>query len=286
MKHLTCASLLALALFAPSPPVSAAEDYDNCAGYIDSLPAVIGTQGVWCLRHDLSTGMTSGAAISVNVNNVTIDCNDFKLGGLQAGAASETIGIHGSDRLNTTVRNCSVRGFKRGVFLQGLGGGGHVVEDNRFDDNLYIAIQVEGDGSSVRRNHLYETGGSTTEVHAHGILAAGNMDVLDNTIGSVRAAAEGAGIATAIMVSNNNGGSISGNHVDGLWGGPDGGVRGIRALQGRLVLRNNVLMDNAPDAAVAFLCDSTDARLKDNMINGYFTPNSGCGDAGGNTSPP
>jgi hypothetical protein len=67
------------------PPAQAAESYDNCSGYIDSVPAVIATQGTWCLRKDLSTAQTSGNAIEIAANNVVIDCNDFKLGGLAAG---------------------------------------------------------------------------------------------------------------------------------------------------------------------------------------------------------
>jgi len=47
----------------------AAESYDNCSGYIDSLSTYIGKQGNWCLRKDLSTAITSGAAIAVNTNN-------------------------------------------------------------------------------------------------------------------------------------------------------------------------------------------------------------------------
>src|SRR5688572_11288780 len=63
----------------------AARSYDTCTGYVESLPATIGSPGQWCLRRDLSTAQTSGAAITVAANNVTLDCNDFKLGGLSAG---------------------------------------------------------------------------------------------------------------------------------------------------------------------------------------------------------
>src|SRR5690606_30008425 len=73
--------LLGLLWLAPAP-ATAADSFDSCTGYIDSLPATISSQGVWCLRGHLSTGISSGDAISINTNNVTIDCNDFKLGGL------------------------------------------------------------------------------------------------------------------------------------------------------------------------------------------------------------
>ena len=74
-------------------PASAAESYDNCAGFITSLPAVISSQGTWCMKQDLATAVTSGFVITVATNNVTIDCNNFKLGGLAAGAGTQASGI-------------------------------------------------------------------------------------------------------------------------------------------------------------------------------------------------
>ena len=50
----------------------AAQSLDTCAGFLDTLPTTISTQGVWCLRHDLSTNIASGNAITVATNNVTI----------------------------------------------------------------------------------------------------------------------------------------------------------------------------------------------------------------------
>src|SRR5688572_11895990 len=136
----------------------AAESYDNCAGFIDSLPATISTQGVWCLRKDVSTAIAAGAAITVATNNVTLDCNDFKLGGLSAGTATATRGILATGRQNIRVRNCNIRGFHTGLDIEG---GGHLVEDNNLNGNLSVGLRVSGDGSIVRRNSVIDTGGST-----------------------------------------------------------------------------------------------------------------------------
>src|SRR5690606_24652633 len=87
------AALLLLGGLAATQPARAAQSYDACTGFIDSVPATISTQGVWCLRKDLSTNITSGNAITIATNNVTIDCNDFKLGGLAAGNGSNAFGI-------------------------------------------------------------------------------------------------------------------------------------------------------------------------------------------------
>src|SRR6187200_130915 len=126
--------LLALLLLLPAAPIAlAAEGYDACTGFIDSLPATITTQGTWCLRKDLSTAIAAGTAITLATNNVTLDCNGFKLGGLSGGADSQATAVSALERLNIAVRHCSIRGFSVGVSLAGLSTGGHLVEDNRFD---------------------------------------------------------------------------------------------------------------------------------------------------------
>jgi parallel beta-helix repeat protein len=165
------------ALFA-SHPAHAAESYDNCTGFIESLPTTVSTQGVWCLRHDLATAMSSGNAITIAGNNITVDCNGFKIGGLAAGSASLAEGINSNNRQNATVRHCNIRGFRYGIDL--FGGGGHLVEDNRLDNNLEIGIVVQGDNNRVRRNAVYDTGGRIGSNTAYGIDAS--ADIVDNTV--------------------------------------------------------------------------------------------------------
>src|SRR4029079_11229258 len=130
-----------------TPDALAAQSYDNCTGYITVLPAIISTQGTWCLKQDLATANATGAAITINTNNVTIDCNNFKLGGLAAGLGTTAIGIHAAARINATARHCNIRGFLGCIYFSGITGGGHAIEDNRFDGNTYVAAQIEGDGS-------------------------------------------------------------------------------------------------------------------------------------------
>src|SRR4249920_1444376 len=94
---------LAMLFFLCGPRLAhAAQSYDNCTGFITSLPATISTQGTWCLKQDLATAVTTGSAILINTNNVTIDCNDFKLGGLGAGLATLANGIYSLNRVNAT----------------------------------------------------------------------------------------------------------------------------------------------------------------------------------------
>ena len=66
---------LAATLLAPAP--GRAETFHHCTGFIDAVPAVLATQGVWCLRQDLATALNTGQIISIQTNNVTIDCNGY-----------------------------------------------------------------------------------------------------------------------------------------------------------------------------------------------------------------
>ena len=186
---------------------------------IAALPATLSSQGVYCLTRDLASSLESGAAVTVATNNVTIDCNGYKLGNLAASAATTAVGILASGRLNTTVRGCGIRGFRVGIRVEG---GGHLVEDNRLDFNRNIAIVIAGDGGTVRRNRVFSTGGGTTAMAAAGIHATYGVDVLDNLVSGVEAKPGTGYQATGVYSIGNTGGSIEGNRIRGLAGGAAG----------------------------------------------------------------
>ena len=114
-------SIAVLAAFCgASNPAAASESYDNCVGFIDALPAVITTQGTWCLRQNLDTSATSGNMIEIQTNNVTIDCNGFRLRGSGGSASTTAEGIHATGQLNLVIRHCTIRGFQVGIELSGF----------------------------------------------------------------------------------------------------------------------------------------------------------------------
>ena len=228
MRMITiCLTTLALLAGLLAAPAHAAESYDNCIGYIDTLPITISTQGVWCLRHDVSTAISSGTAISIATNNVTIDCNDFKIGGLQAGAGSFARGIGAINRLNSTVRNCTVRGFYYGIDLEA--GGGHLVEDNRIDQSLSTGIRMlGGNNNHVQRNLVYDTGGSANGGGAYGMLVSAN--VLDNTVAGMMAGPNTEAIGIALYgLDGGRSIVVRGNQVSGLVVSGTGTATGISA---------------------------------------------------------
>lgn len=285
MKFLASAALLALAFLLPTSGARAAESYDACTGTVTTLPFTISTPGTWCLKQDLSTA-ASGAAITVNASNVTLDCNGFRIDGTAAGIGAANRGVAASGRLNVAVRNCQVRGFQYGIVLLGATGGDHLVEHNRLSGNTSFGIFIEGDGSLVRDNQVSMTGGSTLTPHAYGIYARYITDIVDNTVSGV--AGNGtSGNIIGIFTLNNTGGTVVGNRVHGLVKAGTTPLRGILNNQSsRMVLvRNNVSGDGSA-GGVGITCTSSGSRVKDSVVSGFPTGLSACGDAGRNDITP
>lgn len=245
MSLKSLASLCVLAALAWSKPAPAAESFHTCTGTITTLPAVITTPGTWCLASDLSTAIASGNAITVSTNNVTINCNDFRVGGLAAGLGTQAVGINADGRTNTTVRNCNIRGFWYGMSLEGVGA---LAENNRMDGNTWVSLGIGGDGSTARGNRILNTGGSTVVignlVKAVGIYSDGNVEIYDNVVNGVRARVGTNGYAFGINPLNNETGSVYRNQVKNVVADGTGYANGISffATTGRVtVFENNVI---------------------------------------------
>jgi len=211
-------ALAAVPGFVLSTWSTAAAETVNCTT-IAALPAVITTQGVHCLKGDLATPMPSGHAIEINTNNVTIDLNGFKLGGLAAGIGTNTFGIYAKDRQNIAIRNGTIRGFRQAIVIETTGASqGHLIEDIRADQNTEAGIQVNGSGSIVRNNRIVDTGGTTalgTTVPAYGIYVSGDgMRVIDNDIADVHGT--GGSVGFAILFASGNNALAVNNRMTGV----------------------------------------------------------------------
>jgi len=283
--------LAALALAVP-PAARAAQDYDGCTGFIDSLPATVSTPGVWCLRKDLSTPMSSGQAITLGADDVTLDRNDFKLGGLAAGTGASVSGISASGRERATVRRCNVRGFRWGISIGG--GSGHLVEDNRLEDSRYVGIMASNVGVvHVRRNRVVDTGGVPENIDFHGIYcdapAGGVCHVEDNTVDGVAGVSGWYSTAIGIRVPRTMGGRVAGNSVRNLV--PTGlgtHARGIYLdpTEGAYttVSDNRLALGTPVAGSIAIACFGSDTTAGGNAAWGFAFGLSNCIDDGGNAS--
>jgi hypothetical protein len=285
-----------LALLAVGPRTAhAAESYDNCTGFITSLPAVITARGTWCMNQDLYTAMTSGDAIELQTSDVVIDCNNFRLDGSAAGLATQARGISALGNARATVRHCDIRGFKIGILTDGVGSdghGGHLVEDNRLSGSTYSGIQIIGNGSVVRRNRIFNTGGSTVSSYPRAIYSELTVDILNNTISGVIAPSAANSNATGIYVSagpigfRGPAGRIIGNNVRGLLPAGTGKAYAIDGDQsGRVIIRNNDLVGNGSAGSFGIWCGAK-GIARNNVTNGFETGVLNCVDGGGNAALP
>lgn len=293
LRNFAALALLAVTSLLASSGARAAADYENCTGFITTLPATINSSGTWCFNQNLSTAITSGQAILVDAENVVIDCNDFKLDGLAAGASTQAKGIVLQNHGHDTVRHCNIRGFYFGVYFNSNLGGGHLVEDNRFDGNTYCALQVDGSGSVVRRNRIFDTGGgtATSNYSAFALSIHDDVDVLDNTIAGVVVAGGHVGSAWGMYVGTPKGETIRGNHISGLVPGVVGpssgsaiGIYGNDA--GPMTLRNNDLVGDGSSFGDGLHCADSQGLAKDNLIKGFVNGLNGCSNNGGNVVKP
>ena len=192
--HRQLIQVLALVTFALSMASSAVAQAPCTA--ITFVPYTISAPGAYCLTADITTAMTSGTAITINANSVTLDLNGHKLAG-NAGVGTLTSGITAAGRKYIVVRNGTIRGFLYGVVF--TGSVASVIEDVIAEGNHYCGLTVEGVGLLVRRNAVVNTGGTTVlgpNTAGIAIIAVGSVMVRDNDIASV--VAMGTGTATGV----------------------------------------------------------------------------------------
>jgi len=266
-----------------------AETFHACDQFITTLPATLSTQGVYCLSQDVSTAQTSGNAISIANNNITIDCNGYKIGGLGGGASTDAYGIFAMDRLNITVRHCSVRGFRVGVALIGPSASGGLIEDNRLDQNRVAAIYTGGKSHTIRRNLISDTGGRPA-TNAAGIRAGGDaVEVSDNSITHVFASGTDALTGSAVGIAFNGAGSVArGNRIQNLLRGGTGETTGIDAYGAYITVEGNsmVLMNTDAAAAGRGVWGGIKTACRDNVISGWTNALELCSVALDNLSAP
>ena len=246
---------------------------------IESVPYTITAQGSYRLTHNLSTAQPSGAAITIASDFVVLDLGGFKIGGGAAGLGTTTVGVYGLGRRNVTIRNGNVRGFLRGIFLEGSSSEANVVENVRADENTLAGIHLVGRGSIIRRNLVVATGGTTAmgpDADTFGILADGALArVIDNDV--LDTVPVGSGTGYAIQVANAAGSIVekdrAGNFTPVL-------SAGVFAASGANVLAVGNRLTGFTSGVWYF--GGATGKYARNLTSGVGTPYTGGTDDGGN----
>jgi parallel beta-helix repeat protein len=254
----------------------------NCTA-ITSVPYTISVPGIYCLTGNLETDMTSGNAITINVNNVVIDLNGRKLGGGAAGAGTEANGIYAYLRKNITVKNGTIRGFYYGVLLDDTSpyttSQGHIIEDIRADMNTAYGIYVSGRGNIIRNNQVVDTGGSTNSNWAYGISVTGpGSRVLNNDVYETKE--QSTGDAYGIYMYG-DGGVVLNNRIGNQAFGTETSYGIYIEYSYNVIVKSNTI--SRMEWGIAFFSPST-GLYGDNLASGCTSPFVGGTVAGPNYS--
>ncbi len=230
-----------------SPSSSSSGTVQDCTEIV-SVPVTITVPGHYCLKRDLGTGMSSGQAIRIEANYVTIDLNGFKLGGLAAGPSTQATGIYAYGYGNITIRNGTVRGFRTNIAIVSTGDGssttGHIVENIRSENARSVGMDVGGWRVLVRDNFIVNT-----------------LNPAENTVIGLR-------------IADSRGSVVSGNVVTGVLA--ETGAIGIylSGANGVLVEGNRVFDVTASFARSVYSTHTARVVAKDNVLanrsNGQF----------------
>jgi len=235
---LALAGLLVLSLFAvagnlepTAPPGPTMKTLDQVEPRIPigqaDIPKTIDTPGSYYLTEDISS---AGTAITVAVDDVTIDLAGFALVGPGSGT---NYGIYMDGRSNMEIRNGTVRNFLYGIYENSSSGLGHRVIDVRAISNGSRGIYLSGSGHLVKSCTAGNNGTSATGT-VYGIYAGSGSTVTGNTAYRNGTVANG----TVYGICAGYGNTVTGNTTYINGGSASGNVNGIYANSGCTVTGN------------------------------------------------
>lgn len=249
----------------------------NCKE-VKKVPYAIKTSGVWCLKKNLTYSGGAKHAIKIKKHNVVLDLNGYTLAGSN-GPSSTAYGIYASGKSNVTVRNGTIEGFDRGIYLDDSSGDtyGKLVEYINAIKNYFTGIQVEGEGVEIRYNRVHQTGDGDNSANAYGIYLNGprGADVHDNTVTKTSETTNARGIVVI-------GGSelvIRQNTVADLRNATARYGIHIQSVNTASVYENQILSVGSTTGIRAL--SSTDVSCFNNVIDGFNNVHSTCNNAGG-----
>ncbi|WP_176693207.1 right-handed parallel beta-helix repeat-containing protein [Arenimonas terrae] len=285
--------LMTLVLFVPTLPSAAQAQSTPSCSVIESLPATISTGGNYCLAANAEVNITTGAAVTINSNDVTLDCRDFTITNLATSNAGTSSAIRAVNRNNVQIRNCRLMGgFTDGIYMHMLLGGSTTSFYNRVEDN-YIAgpfrygILAYGSAIEVRGNTIYDVGGQAASP-AMGIRVGGSsvssfkFQVVERNL--VAGTNSPFNHAYGIYSDNSIGAMFLNNTISGTYGlAPNYKGYGIRVANGSgVTIRGNIVGGGGRDNEVGIQTPSNGGWCYDNQIRTYPTATLGCDASLGN----
>jgi len=275
--------LLPVALFALFVVADSARAQD--ATPINALPYTITQPGTYYLTSDQYTSFTTGAAITIQSDNVVLDLGNHAIDNFSVAAATAVAVLMPADQMNVTVRGGLIRGFDAGVKLGVKNSRILLVENVRLEHCLRSGIVINGHDSTVRNNFIAGTGGSVPFENGNVtaiFLIGDGLRVLDNDISNT-VGPEGTGSIYGILVNSSVGASsdvlIQGNRITNPQPRPSSyGISVVNSTTA-LVIGNRI---SATVFGVSF-GNGAQGKYRDNLTFNVTTPFTGGTNGGGNS---
>jgi hypothetical protein len=165
---------------------------------ISKVPYVITQPGLYLVKKDLVYPSASGAAITIQASDVTVDLGGHVLSsGTTLNSSNHSVGVYalnpGSFITNFVVRNGTLKGFKQGVYLTAASTPGRIlVEDLVTINTGQMGIFTSGINIEIRRCQAIDTGYQSASLPTTAFYASGTrVKISDNQAESLSTGAGG-----------------------------------------------------------------------------------------------
>jgi hypothetical protein len=234
---------------------------------------------------NLSFNAADGAAITIAADDVLLDLQGFTIDGSAAGDATQASGIYSFNQSGVKVRNGTITGFYRGVWLRDSSPGvsnssGNSSVGLRLSNNTGVALGVEGRGSIVRDNLVVDTAAVGVDASASGISVRGALSrILNNDV--VGVTATGSGSATGITLTSADQSIVERNRVGNWTAGANQTAVAIDSSNDVLAVQNRLHHMN-----FGLVFSGSTGKYRGHLSTGiavpYPPPESGATNAGNN----
>ncbi len=195
---------------------------------ITSLPYTINTSGTYVLAANLNGTVTTGALITVNASNVTLDMKEFYISGPVSGSGNLT-GVSANEQANVTVKNGTIAFCATGVDIEGSGNADSNAVNAQIENvrvtYCYFSGVIVNDvpASRIRRCQISQIGVNSIANNRLGINLGGpGITVQDNTISDIVASSSGSG--NTYGIGADTGDFVFQNQISGAHIGIAGGI--------------------------------------------------------------
>lgn len=130
-----------------------------------SSPTTISAPGQYCLTADITTNIVSGNTITINANDVVLDCQNHTLRSTAASNGGTSTAIYFNSHNNIVIRNCRIiGGYTSGIQASQANTVPNknyyiTLQDNYIAGPFQYGILAFGSGIEITGNRIYDIGG-------------------------------------------------------------------------------------------------------------------------------